>query len=380
MSHKTEKALRVAIIAPTLDILGGQGVQARSLVDSLMADGIEVSTIAVNPRFPKGLGWARRIPVLRTLLNQCLYFPSLKRLRQVDVVHIFSASYWSFLLAPVPALLAAKLFSKPAILNYHSGEANDHLANWGWLVHPGLRMADSIVVPSIYLQSVFYRHGYYARVIRNIIDISSFSYRERSSVRPRLLSNRNLERHYGVDKVLHAFSITKTQYPEATLTIAGYGSQRSSLEQWVASEGLSGVTFVGRVEPDHMPTLYNDADIFVNASTVDNQPISILEAFAAGLPVISTPTGDIPNMLGNGTHGMLTDEPHPESIAKATAMLIEKPQAAQEKAISARQEVKEYTWDNVRGEWLDCYKLVVKDEKSCVRREVKCIDETKTPL
>jgi hypothetical protein len=138
---------RVAIVAASLDILGGQGVQARSLVDGLAVDGHDVQFLPVNPGFPRGLRWLRRIRYLRTLVNEALYLPALARLAATDVAHVFSASYTSFLLAPVPAMLAARLFNARVVLHYHSGEADDHLSRWGALVHPWLRLADAIVVP-----------------------------------------------------------------------------------------------------------------------------------------------------------------------------------------------------------------------------------------
>src|SRR2546429_7565109 len=168
---------RIALIAASLEILGGQCVQARLLADKLQSEGYAVTFIPINPLFPRGLGWLRRYPYVRTVLNQALYLPSLLRLRGVDVVHVFSASYWSFLLAPVPAILAAHRFGKRIVLNYHSGEAEDHLARWGRLVHPWLRLADEVVVPSEYLKAVFARLGYRARSVPNIVDTGRFRYR-----------------------------------------------------------------------------------------------------------------------------------------------------------------------------------------------------------
>jgi glycosyltransferase involved in cell wall biosynthesis len=349
-------ALRIAIVGPSLEILGGQGVQARSLAQALVEDGFEVLFIPVNPTFPKGLRWLRRIPVARTMLNQCLYLAQLFKLRHADVVHVYSASYWSFLLAPVPAILASEWFGKPVILNYHSGEADDHLATWGLRVHPWLRRVDKIVVPSTYLQNVFARHGYHARVVRNIIDTSSFHYRERSQLEPRLLSNRNLEAHYGIGTTLRAFALLRKQWPQARLTIAGYGSERTRLEDWVRSEHLDGVEFVGRVEPEAMPRLYDEADIYVNSSVIDNQPVSILEAFAAGLPVVSTPVGDIPAMLGNQQNGTLVPRDDPEAMATAIAMLLDAPGEAVTMARRARDEAEQYTWSQVRGAWTTLYR------------------------
>ena len=120
--------LRIAFIAPTLGILGGQGVQAATLAGALRKDGWALDFIPINPSFPRGLRWLRRVPYARTLLNEALYLMRLSALRRADVVHVFSASYSSFVLAPLPALLVAKALGKPVVLNYRSGEAPDHLS------------------------------------------------------------------------------------------------------------------------------------------------------------------------------------------------------------------------------------------------------------
>lgn len=345
---------QIAIVAPSLDILGGQGVQAQALLERLGGEGRPVALLRINPQFPCGLGWVRRVPYARTVLNQALYLPGLLRLRAADVVHVFSASYWSFLLAPAPAMAVARALGKRVILNYHSGEADDHLARWGFLVHPWLRLAHEIVVPSEYLQEVFARHGYRARVIRNIVDTSRFRYRERMPLRPRLLSTRHLEPYYGVDTVLEAFALLRPQYPEATLTVAGTGREDGRLRELARSLAIS-PTFVGRVEPGAMPALYDQADIYVNGSVVDNQPVSLLEAFAAGLPVVSTETGDIPAMLGDGEMGVLVPQRDPAALAKGVANLLENPDRALLIGRSARREVERYTWPLVRQEWARAY-------------------------
>jgi len=348
------KRPRIALVAASLDILGGQGIQGRALLEGLRGDGYAVDFIPINPRFPAGLRWLRRYPYLRTVLNQLLYLPSLLRLRHADIAHVFSASYWSFLLAPVPAILVARALRVRIVLHYHSGEAEDHLERWGLLVHPWLRLVDEIVVPSCYLQQVFGGHGYSARVIPNVVDTSRFRYRARAPLRPRLLSTRHLEQIYSVDTILEAFALLRAQYPEATLTVAGAGSEAGRLCGLAASLGIS-PDFVGRVEPEAMPALYDRADIFVNASVVDNQPVSLLEAFAAGLPIVSTGTGDIPAMLDNGELGLIVPQEDPAAMAKAVAGLLEDPDRALSMSGSARREVERYAWPLVRQEWARAY-------------------------
>jgi glycosyltransferase involved in cell wall biosynthesis len=347
--------MRVAIVAASLEILGGQGVQAQALVESLRRDGAHATLVPINPRFPPGMRWMRRLPYARTVLNQVLYVPGLSRLAQYDVAHVFSASYASFLLAPVPAMLAARLFGKRVVLHYHSGEAQDHLANWGALVHPWLKLADDIVVPSAYLRDVFARFGYCARVIPNVVDLAVFDYRERRPLRPRLLSTRNLEKYYRVDVIIEAFARFQATCPDATLTIAGYGSEEPRLRAMAAQMKTGSVRFLGKVAPAWMPRLYADSDIYLNASEVDNQPVSILEAFASGLPVISTPAGDIPSMVRHGQTGLIVPPEAPLAMARAIAETLDRPERSLQMAEQARTELAAYTWRAVRDQWSAVY-------------------------
>jgi glycosyltransferase involved in cell wall biosynthesis len=346
---------KIAIVAASLDILGGQGVQADILADRLREEGYEVSFIPVNPRFPARLQALRQYSYARTLLNEALYFPRLLQLRRADVVHVFSASYWSFLLAPLPAILAAKSLGKRVVLNYHSGEADDHLAHWGALVHPWLRLVDEIVVPSKYLQSVFARYGYRARVVRNVVDTARYRYRERAPLAPRLVSTRNLEPIYRVDNTIEAFALLARRYPEATLAIAGQGSEERRLKQNAAALAGYKIRFLGRVEPALMPRLYDQGDIFVNSSVVDNQPLSVLEAFAAGLPVVTTAPGEIAGMARAGEIGSIVPADDPEAMAQAITELLENPNRALAMARAARAEVEKYSWPAVRDAWAAVY-------------------------
>lgn len=347
---------RVGIVAASLDILGGQAVQAHLHQERLEADGWKVTFVAINPRFPAKLAWLRGVPFLRTLVNQGLYLPSLLRLRQCDVVHVFCASYWSFLLAAAPALLAARSLGKRVILNYHSGEAADHLARWGFLVHPWLRLADEIVVPSDFLAQVFAHHGHVARVIHNIVDLARFRYRERATLRPVLLSNRNLEMPYRVDNTLRAFALLQDGRGNAEMTVAGAGSEESQLRGLAETLGVEHVRFAGRVSPDAMPGLYDQADVFVNSSIVDNQPLSVLEAFAAGVPVVSTPTGGIAAMVRDGETGSIVAPDDPAAMAKAVEDLLSHPWHARRMALRAHQEMRRYTWASTRDRWDSVYR------------------------
>ena len=345
---------RVVIVAPTEEILGGQAVAASRLIEGLRADGADVDLIPINPTFPRALQWMKRVRYARTVVNEARYLSSLSRVATADVVHVFSASYWAFLLAAAPALLAGRAHGKRVVLHYHSGEAEDHLRHWGPLVHPWLRLAHEIVVPSQYLRRVFAGSGYPTRVIHNTVDVTPFNFRERTRFAPRLLSVRNLERHYGVDAILRAFALVRETLTDATLTVVGDGSEARTLRRLADDLGIH-VTFTGAVDPRDMPAVYDAADVFVNASLVDNQPLSILEAFAAGLPVVTTAVGDIPAMVRDGVTGWLVPERDPVLLADAIEDVVSDPARAVDVTRRAHNRLSDFSWPAVRHAWQDAY-------------------------
>src|SRR5687768_8880717 len=105
------RPLRIALVAPSMGILGGQAVQADRLLRAWRGDPeVEAWLVPINPLPPDIFRRALDIKYLRTIATQLCYWPLLFReLRRADVVHVFSASYLSFLLAPLPAVLVGKI-------------------------------------------------------------------------------------------------------------------------------------------------------------------------------------------------------------------------------------------------------------------------------
>src|SRR5687768_8472643 len=211
--------LNIAIVAPSMGILGGQAVQASRLVRAWRDDpDIHAWLVPINPTPPGPLRAAVKVKYLRTVVTQLCYWPLLVReLRRADVVHVFSASYFSFLLAPLPAVLIAKLLGKPVVMNYRSGQAPDHLRRSA-IARATLRWVERNAVPSRFLQGVFAEHGIKSEVIPNIVDVDRFQFKRRTPLRPNIVSTRNFEALYNVSCTLRAFRLVQDRYPEATLT------------------------------------------------------------------------------------------------------------------------------------------------------------------
>lgn len=349
--------LRIALVAPSLGILGGQAVQAARLLRAWEGDpDVEAWLVPINPVPPGPLRYALRVDYVRTLITQLTYWPLLLReLRRADVVHVFSASYLSFLLAPLPAILVARLYGKPVVLNYRSGEAPDHLRRSA-VARAMLRRVDRNIVPSRFLGEVFARFGIDAEIIPNIVDTERFRFRRRTPVRPRVLSTRNFEPLYNLPCTLRAFRIVQDRHPDAELTLVGSGSQESALRGLAGKLGLRNVTFAGRVDPAGIWRYYADADIYLQTPDIDNMPASVLEAFSSGCLVVSTDAGGVPAILTHGVHGLLAPCGDHEATGRAILQLLSDSDLAARLADAARESCAGYQWSAVRGQWLALYR------------------------
>jgi glycosyltransferase involved in cell wall biosynthesis len=180
-----------------------------------------------------------------------------------------------------------------------------------------------------------------------------------------------------VDRILRAFAIIQEKLPEARLVVAGDGSQRASLEQLAKELKLRNTEFTGQVDHERIIELYDAADIYLNASEIDNQPLSILEAFACGLPVVSTDAGGIPFVVSDGETGFLVKRGDYEALADRAFRLLEDPELAGRIIARARNECRKYGWEAIREQWLEVYQELASGEsrfrKSGTEREVEAM-------
>jgi glycosyltransferase involved in cell wall biosynthesis len=349
--------LRVCIVAPSLRYVGGQSVQADLLLRHWQNDPeIDISFLAVDPPLPRALAWAESIPGLRTILREPIYFWHLWRgLHDVDIAHIFSASYWSFLLAPAPASFFTKMRGGKTVINYHSGEARDHLQRFRSAKFV-LARVDKIVVPSGYLVDVFKEFDLPASAVPNIVDLSQFRYRERTPLRPHLVCTRGFSTYYSVDVVVRAFAEVKKEYPEAQLDLVGNGPLEADIRKLVANLNLRGVNFTGIASRQEIGKYYDQADIFINASWLDNMPLSVIEAFASGTPVVTTSPECMPYLVQHERTGLLSPVADEKALAANVIRLLRDPALAASVARNAHHESQNYTWEAVREQWLNTYR------------------------
>ena len=336
---------------------GGMAQQAHILHRHLTRAGITVLVCNTHRAVPLQLTHLDKIRFLRQIYRlPRIYIDCLRKLGKADVVHIFSNSYLSFYLYTAIPCLLARLRRRRVHLDYHGGAAEGFFNAQFRFARPFFFMADTLSVPSGFLEAIFRQRGLDAVVIPNLADIQRFPFVARTRFRPRFLVTRHLEPEYGIDTVLSAFQQICQTYPGALLTIAGDGSQAEKLFQLSIALGVvRQVRFLGRVENSALPKLYAQSDVFLNGSRVDNMPMSIIEAFASGLPVVTTRSGGIPYLVEDRKTGLLVSIDDSEAMARKVLELLHTPSLAPRLAANGRQQAERFTWPSIQPKIMRAY-------------------------
>ena len=142
---------------------------------------------------------------------------------------------------------------------------------------------------------------------------------------------------------------------EATLTLVGDGSEHEALMQMVNEMGLKNVIFTGRVDNSEIYRYLNQSDIFLSTPTVDNMPVSVLEAMNAGLLVISSRVGGVPYIIKNGNNGLLFDSDDSDKLAELMLWTIENQSLSKTMIQKAHKDVNRYRWEGIKEQLYSVY-------------------------
>ena len=113
------------------------------------------------------------------------------------------------------------------------------------------------------------------------------------------------------------------------------------------------VKFTGKLPKSEWITLAEDYNIFINTTNFDNTPVSVIEAMALGLTIVSTNVGGMPYLIENNEEGLLVEPNDAKAMAKAIINLFKNPDSAKRMSLNARQKVEQFDWEVVKHRWLD---------------------------
>lgn len=210
------------------------------------------------------------------------------------------------------------------------------------------------VVPSAYLLQHF--RGRFQRLVflPNNIPLRNYPYQLRERLRPLLLYVRAFQKVYNPTMAIEVLAKLSETHPDARLCMVGPDKDQSQAEVEALAKryGLEDrLEITGRLEKPIWIAKSTQFDIFINTTNVDNHPVSVTEAMALGLPVVSTNAGGLPNLIEHGKHGLLVDCGDVSAMVEAIESLLADPEKAQTIAKNARDKVAQFDWDVLKLQW-----------------------------
>ena len=210
------------------------------------------------------------------------------------------------------------------------------------------------IAPSGFLKSVFDSRGFPTEVIPNPLEIDDYKFSRRHKVRPRLLYVRSFDRIYNPGLAVKILADLLPEQPDAALCMVGPDKDgtRARVEALAEDLGvIERVRFTGKLAPSVWRDLSEDYDIFVNTTDVDNTPLSVLEAMALGLPVVSTSVGGLRYLVTDGVDGFLVERDSPRQFVEQINRLIEDPELVAKMTWNGRNTAEQCSSDSVRRAW-----------------------------
>lgn len=333
---------RVGIVGPLLGHHPGWVVsQGERLAQRLVDDGVTVRT--TSGRIGRA---ARAVDTVRTIRSWK---------GDVDVVVVMVFSGPAFAMTDL-ATRSAGALQVPVVLWLHGGNLPDFARRHRRWADAVGRRAAAVVAPSPYLvgavgTATTRGPGRAPVVIPNVLAEACRPFAPRRPLRPRLLWMRTFHPLYRPEWAIDVLARLLDHCPDATLTMAGQDrGGLSTVRTKVHDAGLDQhVRFAGFLDAPAKDHAFADHDLFVNTSAADNAPVSLLEAAAHGLPIVSTAVGGIPDLFPDGGAALLADDP--AGLAEAAVRLLDDADLAAALAGAAHDRARESTWERVGPRW-----------------------------
>lgn len=310
----------------------------------------------LEERLP-ALGWSARLTSRRRgrleRVADVLWTAASQR-RDYDVAHVDVFSGAAFAWAEAAALVLGAA-GKPWVATLRGGALPEFAARHSGRMRRLLARARAVAAPSRYLQREMSRYRSDLRIIPNAIDVARYPYRLRARPAPRLVWLRAFHAIYRPTDAPRVLARLAPDFPEARLTMIGPDKGDGSLDATRRAAFELGVAdrleIVPGVPKAEVPARLSRADVFLNTTGVDNVPVSVLEALACGLCVVTTDAGGIPDLVRDGQTALLAPADDPAALAAAVRRVLSEPDLASRMSANARRDAEGFDWSNVLPMW-----------------------------
>ena len=287
--------------------------------------------------------------VLRLLEMLWITFRSRKKM---DLVLIDTYSTQNFYYAVLVSQLC-RVLRLPYVPILHGGNLPDRLENSPKLSKRLFKHAYANVSPSIYLKTIYEEFGFENVVyIPNTITVENYSYHKKTFETPRLLWVRSFSEIYNPELAVSVLHELQQRGYDSSLCMVGPDADGSLSKVKALADILSvSVMFTGKLTKAAWIELSKDYNVFINTTNFDNMPVSVIEAMALGLPVVSTNVGGMPYLISNGVDGVLVAPNDSIAMADAVEELLKDVSRTEGMVVEAQKKVEGFDWEMVKKKW-----------------------------
>jgi glycosyltransferase involved in cell wall biosynthesis len=209
------------------------------------------------------------------------------------------------------------------------------------------------VSPSIYIKENFEKKGYRnIEFIPNTLEIDKYPYKRREKVDAKLLWVRSFKAIYNpLMAVRVAKRLLDSKITTSLCMVGPFGDDTFALAKDLAQNLNVEVNFTGKLSQEDWIELSRNYDVFINTSDYDNMPVSLIEAMALGLPVITTNVGGIPSLVKDGENAILINPNDHNAMAMAIGQLNQDPEKVQKLSRNGRINAENFDWNVVKEKW-----------------------------
>ena len=210
------------------------------------------------------------------------------------------------------------------------------------------------VAPSGYLHAMFAKFNYKSVLIPNNIQIKNYEFCSRTAVVPKILWVRSYHKIYNPQLAIHAVNELYKSNKQVRLCMVGPDKDGTLqlCKELVVKYGLEEVVELkGKLSKTEWIELSKNYDLFLNTTTTDNMPISVMESMALGLPVVSTNVGGLPYLLEDKVDSLMFEDGAIQQLVECINQLCSNPELVHSLSCNGRQKVLRYDWAVVSAQW-----------------------------
>lgn len=320
--------------------------QGQILADLLSKEGHEV------------ISCSSKINRVRRLID--IVFTVILRRKNFDVLILEVYSGLNILMSETVSFLG-KILGLRMIFVLHGGNLPDFSRRYPRWTKRVLARADVLVAPSPYLIKGLKNLELPIRMVRNIVEIDKYPCKIRSKIAPKLVWMRSFHSLYNPQMAIKVLASVRNSHPDASLVMAGLDKGLEPEIKAMATEmGLAdAVRFPGFLDHDAKIEEFSRGDIYINTNHIDNMPVAVIEACASGLPVIATAVGGLPDLIENGTNGILVPDSDLDAMVDAVHSLLKDSEITEKLSTNGRKLAELSSWDFLRICWDELFNEIM---------------------